>query len=100
MLKKINFKKIILPLKKIPRFFAERFFLALFILVLLALALGGMAFYEFFFKVTEEKIVVPKEEPLELKEDLSKELLGLLEERKERFEAASFKTYPNLFGPR
>ena len=78
---------------------AEKFFLTLIALVLLALILGALVFYKFCYLSDEEELQIGGE-LLQLEEGLIQDLLKTLEERKERFDKAGLKNYPDLFNPR
>ena len=93
---KLKFKKITGSLKKLPRIFGEHAFLTFLGLLFFSLILNSFVFYEY--SILAEK-VEPKiiEKPLEFKEKAYQEVLAEWQKKKERFEQAELKEYPDPF---
>ena len=95
-LKKIQLKKFLTFLKKLPRILGEKAFLTFLGLMVFSLIFGAFLFYKYSFltKKIEPQIT---ERPLKFKEKTYEDVLKAWQEREERFNKAEFKEYPNPF---
>ena len=97
-LKRINLKKIISFLKRLPRILAKRAFLAFLILFSLSLIFSGLVYWQ-------QSIFVKKTQPesvgrqLKFKSKTYQSILTIWQEKEDRFKQADSKAYPNLFVP-
>jgi len=95
-LKKIQLKKFVTFLKKLPRILGERAFLTFWGLVILALIFGAIVFYKYNFLTKKSEPQIP-ESSLKFKEKIYEDVLKIWQEKEERFEGADLKEYPNPF---
>lgn len=95
-IKKINLKKLRYFLGKLPRILAEKPFLTFLVLLLFFLILSSLIFYKYSILSDKAKPEI-SEKPLAFNEKTYNDILQIWQERKEKFEAADKKEYPNLF---
>ena len=95
-LKKIQLKKFVVFLKRLPRILGEKAFLTFLGLMIFSLIFGAFLFYKYSFltKKIEPQIT---ESSLKFKEKTYEDVLKSWQEREERFEGADLKEYPNPF---
>ena len=95
-LKKIQLKKFVTFLKKLPRILGEKAFLTFLGLMVFSLIFGAFLFYKYSFLTKKSEPQIP-ESPLKFKEKAYEDVLKAWQEREERFNKAEFKEYPNPF---
>lgn len=96
--KKINLKKIISFLKRLPRILAKRAFPAFLILFSLSLIFSGLVYWR-------QNTLVKKTQPetvgmqLKFRSKTYQGILTIWQEKEDRFKQVDSKVYPNLFVP-
>ena len=93
---KINFQKIKIFIKKLPRILGEHAFFTFLGFIVIAAALGGFMFYKYSM-MAERKLPEITETPIRFNEKLYEELLETWREREEKFQKADFNAYSNPF---
>ncbi|MDO8435795.1 MAG: hypothetical protein Q7S82_00190 [bacterium] len=89
-------KKIKHFFQTLPRILAEKPFLTFLVILLFFLILSGSIFYKYSILADKAKPEIPGKS-LIFDEKTYNDILQIWQERKEKFEAADKKEYPNLF---
>lgn len=95
-IKRIQLKKIKHFFQTLPRILAEKPFLTFLVILLFFLILSGSIFYKYSILADKAKPEIPGKS-LIFDEKTYNDILQIWQERKEKFEAADKKEYPNLF---
>lgn len=95
-IKQIKLRKLKQFFEKIPIILAEKSFLTFLVLLLFFLVLSSFIFYKYSILAGKAKPEI-SEKPLIFKEKTYETILQTWQERKEKFEGADKKEYPNLF---
>ncbi len=92
----IKLKKIKGFFKNLPKILGENAFLTFLGILLFSLILGVLIFYQYGILAQKEKLE-DIEKPFKFKEKTYQTILKTLEEKREAFEGAGLKQYPNPF---
>lgn len=93
---KINPKKLIKNLKKLPKTLAKHSFSTFFMLLLLSFILGGIVFYKYVILIEKTKVETLRT-PLRFDHANYQEVLNQWEKRQKNLEKIDFKQYINPF---
>ncbi len=96
IIEKDQLKKFLSVFKRCFLAVAKHFFISCFILFVLALIISSLLYYYYGF-LAERKEIETSSSPFELEESNYREVLKAWEERKDSFEKAEEKDYPDLF---